>query len=346
MRDESRRTIVGTGKVLVARKPFKVFAWVDRGYYRVGDTVKAHFQAQTLDSKPVEGKGELTLLQDHLQGSGGTMEPIETPVRRWEVDTNDEGLAEQQMRAAAKGQYRLSYELTDTAGHKIEGGYVFTIVGDGFDGEGLPLQRPRAHPEQEASTSRRNGRSCRSTRTARQHRAAVRAADQRRLSAAEGDRLKGKSDVEEIEVGKKDMPNFFVEAVTVGGGKVYEKAKEIVVPPEKRVLNVEVLPTHQEYKPGEKAKVKVKLTDFAGKPFVGARRSRCTTRRSSTSPAARTCRDQGVLLEVAAAPPAEPRVEPGAILRQHDAAGRDGDGLPRHVRRLAGVGCRFDGRRK
>ena len=36
-RDESRRTIVGTGKVLVARKPFKVFAWVDRGYYRVGD---------------------------------------------------------------------------------------------------------------------------------------------------------------------------------------------------------------------------------------------------------------------------------------------------------------------
>src|SRR5262249_2979311 len=32
--DESRRTIVGTGNVLVARKPFKVFAWVDRGHYR------------------------------------------------------------------------------------------------------------------------------------------------------------------------------------------------------------------------------------------------------------------------------------------------------------------------
>ncbi|HEY2837750.1 MAG TPA: MG2 domain-containing protein, partial [Pirellulales bacterium] len=29
--DQSRRTIVGQGKVLVARKPFKVFAWVDRG---------------------------------------------------------------------------------------------------------------------------------------------------------------------------------------------------------------------------------------------------------------------------------------------------------------------------
>ena len=41
--DESRRTIVGTGNVLVARKPFKVFAWVDRGHYRAGDTIKASF---------------------------------------------------------------------------------------------------------------------------------------------------------------------------------------------------------------------------------------------------------------------------------------------------------------
>ena len=48
--DESRRTIVGTGKVLVARKPFRVFTWVDRGYYHVGDNIVANFMAQTLDS--------------------------------------------------------------------------------------------------------------------------------------------------------------------------------------------------------------------------------------------------------------------------------------------------------
>ena len=42
-----------TGSVLVARKPFKVFAWVDRGYYRVGDTIHADFNAHTLDNKPV-----------------------------------------------------------------------------------------------------------------------------------------------------------------------------------------------------------------------------------------------------------------------------------------------------
>ena len=86
--DQSRRTIVGTGTVLVARKPFTVYAWVDRGYYRVGDTIHAHFSARTLDGKPVEGKGELTAAEDHLREDG---KPVETPVQTWQLDTNARG---------------------------------------------------------------------------------------------------------------------------------------------------------------------------------------------------------------------------------------------------------------
>ena len=54
--------------------------------------------------------------------------------------------------------------------------------------------------------------------------------------------LDGKSTVHEIEVVKRDMPNFFVEAVTVADGRVYTETREIVVPPENRVLNIEVKP--------------------------------------------------------------------------------------------------------
>src|SRR5207247_10243 len=42
------------------------------------------------------------------------------------------------------------------------------------------------------------------------------------------------------------------------------------VPPEKRILNVEVDPSKKEYKPGERATLKVKVTDFFGKPYAGA----------------------------------------------------------------------------
>ncbi len=63
-------------------------------------------------------------------------------------------------------------------------------------------------------------------------------------------RLDGKSTVRDIAVATKDMPNFFVEAMTVANGQVYTECKEIVVPPEKRVLSVEVEPSAKEYRPG------------------------------------------------------------------------------------------------
>ena len=83
-------------------------------------------------------------------------------------------------------------------------------------------------------------------------------------------RLQGKSTVEEIGVVQQDMPNFFVEALTVADGKVHSEVREVVVPPEKRVVDVAVEPSQKKYKPGQKATVKVKLTDFDGKPFVGS----------------------------------------------------------------------------
>ena len=39
-------------------------------------------------------------------------------------------------------------------------------------------------------------------------------------------RIQGKSAVEVIEIVKRDMPNFFVEACTVSGGKVYTEVRE------------------------------------------------------------------------------------------------------------------------
>ena len=125
------RTIVGTGNVLVARKPFRVFSWLDRGHYRVGDTIKAYFNAHTLDQKPVEGKGELHALQDHLRrqeraGRKGR--------RKWSSTPTSKARPSSSSRRRRPGKYRLSYRLTDKKDHTIEGGYVFVVRGDGFDG--------------------------------------------------------------------------------------------------------------------------------------------------------------------------------------------------------------------
>jgi uncharacterized protein YfaS (alpha-2-macroglobulin family) len=264
--DESRRVIVGIGKVLVARKPFKVFTWLDRGYYRTGDTIKAMFSAHTLDEKPIVGTGKLTLFKIAYKDN----KPVETSVREWDLNTNDEGRAELQLKASEPGQYRLSYKVTDKKQHTIEGGYLFTIIGAGTDGADFKFNDLELIPDKgeykpddkiklQVNTNRANSTVLlfvRPTNGVYQKPRVL--------------RLKGKSVVEEIAVVKRDMPNMYFEALTISGAKVHTETKEVVVPPEKRILNIAIDPSSKEYKPGQKAKVKVRLTDSVGENFVGS----------------------------------------------------------------------------
>ena len=264
--DQSRRTILGTGEVLVAREPFKVYVWLDRGYYRIGDTIQANLQARRIDSQPVQGKGELSLLRVTYRDG----KPVETPVQTWKLDTNEEGQARQQLTASQAGQYRLSYKLTDAAKHTIEGGYVFTIIGEGFDSAQFRFNHLELIPDRanyapgdkvklQINTDRVGGTVLLFARPSMGV-----------YTKPTVIHLDGKSTVHEIEVAKGDMPNFFVEAVAVADGRLNCETRDIAVPPEKRILNVEVIPSADSYRPGQKAKVKVKLTDLLGKPFVGS----------------------------------------------------------------------------
>ncbi len=265
VRDQSRRTIVGQGHVLVARQPFKVYAWTDRGHYRVGDTIQAGFKAQTLAKKPVQGVGLLRLLRITYEHDA----PRETEVARWNLDTDTEGAADIQIQASRAGQYRLSYQLTDKTSHMIEGGYIFTVRGEGDDGARYRFAKIELVPDKQDYAP---GERVRLMINTDYPGAAVvlfvRPANGIYLPPRIV-QMTGKSAVEEIGVTPKDMPNFFVEAITVYDGKVHTETREIIVPPEKRVLNVNIEPSKKAYRPGEKAGFKIKLTDYSGEPFQG-----------------------------------------------------------------------------
>ncbi len=264
--DQSRRTIVGNGSVLVAREPFKVYNWLDRGYYRSGDVIHAHFSAQTLDNKPVPGEGVLTLLKVEFGESG---EPEEIPVETWKLTLDDHGKADVQCNAKEKGQYRFSFEVMDDSKHIQQGGVLFTIVGDEnkFDtyrfNEIELIQDKREY---------RPGETVNLLVNTKLENATV-ALFLRPVSGIYLDpmiiEMQGKSQLVEIPVSMKDMPNFFIEALTVQSGRVYTSTREIIVPPEKRILNLEVTPQKETFKPGEEATLKVKVTDHKDDPFTG-----------------------------------------------------------------------------
>ncbi len=124
--DSKRRRIVASGNVLVARKPFQVYACVDRGYYHVGDVIRAEFHAQKLAGTPVRGDGKLSLFK--IVPHDGQV--VETLVRSWNQETDEHGEATLQLKASEAGRYRFSYQLTNDTKETQEGGYVFTILGD------------------------------------------------------------------------------------------------------------------------------------------------------------------------------------------------------------------------
>lgn len=264
--DQSRRTIVANGQVLVAREPFRVFSWLQRGYYRVGDTIEANFAARTIDGKPVRASAVAKLYKINYQDG----KPQEVEIKSWELSADADGQVRLKVAASETGQYRLSCTVRDSEGHASEGATIFTVIGVGFDGrqfefndiELIPERRDYAPGDKVALQVNVN------------HAGGyvllfVRAANGI-YPQPQPVRLQGKSTVVEIGVTQKDMPNFFVEAVTVAEGKVHTAIREILVPPQKRVIDVKVEPSATEYLPGEMAKVKLQITDFDGRPFVGS----------------------------------------------------------------------------
>lgn len=265
--DESRRTINGSGKVIVARKPFRVFAWLNRGHFQTGDTIEAFFQSQTPDGKPVSGAGDAGIFKISYDKAG---KPIEQPVDKAMLRADEQGKASYKFKPLAAGQYRISLTLSDEKGHKEEGGYLFNVYGKDFDGKSLKFNDLELIMDKKEFAP---GDRAKLLINANQNNATVLLFTKpvNGLSKApKVIRMDGKNSLEEIIITQGDMPNTFVEVLTVSNGKVHTEMKELVVPPEKRILNVTVVPDKAEYKPGEKGKIKVKVTDLDGRPVAGS----------------------------------------------------------------------------
>ncbi len=264
--DESRRTILGSGQVLVARRPFSVTTWTDRGHYEVGSPIAIGVRALTLDQKGISGTGRASLLKIAYNEKG---EPVESEVAGENIKTDADGMANVKFSATEAGQYRLSAKVKDAKGREQEGGVFFVIRGAANDGHDYRFSDLELVPEKAEYAPDEEVKLLVNTEHANSTVFLFVKANGL-VPAPQILKLKGKSTQVGIKVALGDMPNFFVEAFTVSDGKLHSATREIVVPPAKRVLNLEVLTDAQKYKPRGTAKVKLRLTGTDGAPFQGS----------------------------------------------------------------------------
>jgi len=292
--DRSRRTIVGTGSVYATRNPFKVCVWTNRGFYDAASQIDASFQTRRVDGKPVVGEATVRLFKIEYRPAENeqtksasnnelnALQPVETEVFSKRVATNADGFGTLSLSAAEPGQYRLSCEVETAQGLRREGGVLLTV------GATTRSAEAKADAKKEGGESAfrfgdleltleksefKIGETARVQIASNRPDATVLFFERPEHGLAPTKprivKLENGTACVDVKIEKRDMPNFFVEAGTVSNGEFYSVSREIVVPPESRVLNVEVLPSKATVAPGEKTKIEVRLTDLEGRPVVG-----------------------------------------------------------------------------
>ena len=267
--DASRREERGMGSVIAARKPFEVIVWANRGYARAGENVEATISAATLAGKPVDGaKGSLKLYKLSSSENGRI---DENEVQSWPVETDAAGEIHQKFAAPAIGQYRLAISLSLKGGEAADGASILNVQGPGrsepADWKFGPLELVSdklSYTPGETVKLRVNSDREDANVWLFLHIAGGSGREARRLV------LDGKSLEVEVPLDLKDMPNMFIEGVTVHGAEVHTAVRQILLPPVSKLIEVILEPAKTKVKPQETSALRITLRDAEGKPVVGS----------------------------------------------------------------------------
>ena len=266
--DASRREERGNGSVIAARKPFEVVVWNNRGYAKAGDPMEATVSTATLAGKPVVGaKGTLKIYQ-LVMGPQNRIE--EKEIQSWPIETDAGGEAHQKYAAPVTGQYRLAASLSVKGAEAAEGAIILNVHGPGRDDPAAwhfgPLElvsdkssyAPGETLKLRVNSDRENAHVWLFL-----HIAGGAGSEAKRIQ------LDGKSLEVPVPLDLKDMPNMFIEGISVHGAKVHTAVKQVLLPPVSKVIDVTLEPAKSKVKPQEKSSLKVTLKDTAGKPVAG-----------------------------------------------------------------------------
>jgi alpha-2-macroglobulin len=266
--DASRREERGTGSVIAARKPFEVVVWTNRGYAKAGDEVEATVSSATLAGKPVVGaKGTLKIYQLVMSADGRV---DEKEIQSWPIETDAEGQVKQKFAAPATGQYRLAASVSFHGGEPAEGATILNIHSPGRDDPKEwkfgPLElvsdksdyKPGDSVKLRVNSDRENAHVWLFL-----HISGSAGREAKRIQ------LDGKSLEVDVPLSLKDMPNMFIEGITIHGAKVHTAVKQILLPPVSKMIEVTLEPAKPKLKPQEKSSLRITLRDADGKPVAG-----------------------------------------------------------------------------
>ncbi len=262
--DCSGHTVYAVKSLITAGKPFKVFCWSDNGFYRTDEPAVLKLQAVTADNKNVTGSAAIKITRSSIDKNG---KPVEITVKETKLAVD--GTATLKFKTGEEGLYRVNCDITDNSGNSVRGKCIIRVFGEKKVEDNYAFQpleiltgkseyQPGDNVEIAVGCSGKNSSVLLFSRV------------EQNKDAAMPELLEVRDHIARtsFNIRAADMPNIFIEAWAVVDGKIYNEVKQILIPPEKKVLNIAVTPLEKSYKPGQKAGFKIKVTDLGGAPVA------------------------------------------------------------------------------
>jgi hypothetical protein len=300
--DASRREITGSGTVRAGRQRYYVFPRPKHNIYGPGDEVTIEIKAVDALERPVRASGRVTVTREtwveiwidptgrevtgselarlrrsepvfplppkrgapgwslHFQGYEHE-EILERPVR-----TTDDGTAGLSFRAAREGYYRVAWLSEPDDDLPVRGETTVWVadrnsreIGYRHGGLGIILDKDTFQAGRRAPimlTAPTAGSWILFT---------VEADD---LDSYELVHLEGTVKLMEIDLDDRHVPNIFLDAAMVENGQLFVESQQVLVPPDRHFLEVEVSSDRAEYQPRETGTLTVTTRDHEGKPVA------------------------------------------------------------------------------
>ena len=257
--DSSRRVVSAQESVMATASPFTLFVYPLCGFTRLDGTTTLRIAAMDPAGKELEGTGIVKLFRRGIR-TDGRFERVGECLKTIRFRSGENP----SFRLNVSGVYEAYVEFTSKEGAQESGSCTFRIAGnDGKENlfSDLPLElstdrstyRPGNTAELLISSNKPGGTVYLFT-----------------ASGMKTYRLQGYSLVVPFRITAQDCPNLFVSALTIRDGGTSHVTKQLYIPPESRILKVEVSVPTGKVKPRSRVPLEIAVTDLNGKPVSGA----------------------------------------------------------------------------
>ncbi|MEW6303950.1 MAG: alpha-2-macroglobulin family protein [Verrucomicrobiota bacterium] len=305
--DASRREITGNGTVRVTRQRYYVYANADHNIYRPKDKVRVEFTAQDANSNPVQTEGtvkvtreywyEIWLKPDGTEVKGDELKRLQAKHKIWPppperpdqkdwrlkfrgyerdeiltvpVKTDANGKGELTFTPAREGYYRVAWTSEDKLANRATMPiHAATTV---WVATGATTELGYRHGGVEIIVDKDTFR----VGNEAQVMLVANAPDRYVLFSLEGEdlysyqlvHLTGNVKLVDVVIEEKHVPNIFLGAAMVADRQIHIDSKQVIVPPTKNFLTVEVKSDREQYEPREDGTLTITTKDHDGKPVA------------------------------------------------------------------------------